>query len=269
MTEKFTYMDFLMYVLPGAVLLWALLLGWWFAGLPLPMLQGDGGLFQSVVFVVTCFLLGHFVQVVAHSLPEGLLKRLFWGGRYPSETMFFKGQRTLSRRERDAFLANALQDSLMQPAEAAPFAGVVTTGWFRRQIAGVSAAEFDVGIGTAQHVFNLKRVHVEERGLGTRARGAESYYQFYRGSMTASGLAAGLFGILLAWAHRSGHQAPSGAHQVLVASITVSAVLLVAFGWRARGAAQAFAREVCRAYDFARRHPAATGSGAAGPVGTT
>jgi hypothetical protein len=256
LTEKFTYFDFLMYVLPGTVILSGLLVGWAIAGGEVPTLLGDSGLFASVVFILAAFVLGHFVQTVAHSLPEKLLKRLFWAGRYPSQILFFKGHRLVSGTERERHIAMLREVGLASDEVVKVWDGELTIGWFRGSVKGIDKGQFAQGTEGAQFAFNRIRNHLTDQKAGIRASSAEAYYQFFRGGFTGAGLTAMALALEIV-ALRHGWLTPfDGAVDITglgTMVVSVYVLLAVAFFWRARGAGQNFARETFRAYAALRK----------------
>ena len=100
MHAKFTYFDFMMYVLPGAILEVCILGAAGLAGIAPPDALAIGSLLETVVFMLGAFVLGQFVQVIAHTVPEWALKRIFWKGFFPSEIALFAGAKLFSSTER-------------------------------------------------------------------------------------------------------------------------------------------------------------------------
>ena len=262
LTEKFTYFDFQMYVLPGAILLSGLLAGWAVAGGAMPTLLGDSGLFASVVFVLGAFVAGHFVQTVAHSWPERILKSLFWAGRYPSQIILFRGHGLISATERQRFIDTLKTAGLADEDLVEAWDAGLTIGWFRRKVVADSAEQFTRGVEGAQSAFNQLRHLLSGADASTRVASAEASYQFFRGGFVAAGLAALLLAAESVALTQTWLAAPV---DTSVLGTIVSAtffVLCLAFFWRARGAGQNFAREVFRAYAAtASRQETALGDG--------
>ena len=251
MTEKFTYFDFQMYLLPGAVLLVGLLTAWVAAGGQAPELFGDAGLFASVVFVLAAFVCGHFVQTLGHTLSEKLLKIWFWGGRYPSEILLFNGAPIIAATERDRHIALLRARGLASDDDVACWGGEVTVGRFRRRLKGIDQKQFDAGAESAQFAFNRIRNHLADKGAGARATTAEANYQFFRGGFTAAALVSLTLAVEIP-ALRMGWAAPfnNALNNTALGAgaATLFCLFAVAFFWRARGARQAVVRETFRAY---------------------
>ena len=247
-TEKFTYFDFQMYVLPGAILLTGLLACWVVAGGQAPELLGDSGLFASVAFILGAFVCGHFVQTMAHSLPERLLKELFWAGRYPSQILFFKGAGIISAVERDRYIALLRDRGLASDKVVACWDGEITIGRFRRSLQGIDKEQLKRGADQAQFAFHRIRNYLADNKGGLRANSAEAHYQFFRGAFTAAGLAGVSLSIEIVGLG-NGWITPIAGAVDNHAPGTIVAVLFClfagAFFWRARGADRRWRGRLC------------------------
>ena len=253
MTEKFTYVDFLMYVLPGVILSWVVLGTWAVLDLPLPALTGESGVFGSVAFVLMCFIAGHLVQAIAHSAPERVLKRVFWGGHYPSGLLLFHGVGIIATRERERHLQLLEEQGLLSPELRSKFTTTVAIRWFRCRHEGLADEDFKDAVAGSQLAFDRARVAIEESGLGVRARRAEGYYLFYRGGFTAGLVGVGAFGVLALLPSLAEQSVVDGKERwFLLACLALSSLLATAFFWRARGTGQGYAREVLRGFDYLR-----------------
>lgn len=257
MLEKFTYFDFLMYVLPGTVLEFALLGVWVAAKLPLPQFTGEGGLFSSIVFVLIAFILGHSVQAIAHTFPEWLIKRLFWGRFYPSEIMFFNNQRILFSKEKETIISKIIAEKIISENDSQLWKQDFVTGWFR-PILPVRKRKLsdDLKKGTenSQLAFNRLRIFLTDNNLGKRVEGAESSYQFFRGTYTALAISGIMFISEYYILSRYSSLETNIGHSLLAGSV-LAILLALVFVWRARGAGQRYAREVVRAFDTTRTLP--------------
>ncbi len=255
-----------MYVLPGAILLFGLLAAWSVAGGATPTLLGDSGLFASVLFVLGAFVSGHFVQTVAHSWPEQILKALFWAGQYPSQIIMFRKTGLISATERERFVDTIRNAGLADEDLAKAWDSTLTIGWFRRKVVADNPEQFPTGVEGAQFVFNQLRHLLSGTKASTRVDNAEASYQFFRGSFTASGLVALVVGTeTLALTESWMIPLSASLYRPQLGAMVSAAffVLFLAFFWRARGAGQNFAREVLRAYVAMKtdtRHSEARGS---------
>lgn len=255
MIEKFTYFDFLTYLLPGTILEFTLLGAWAAAKLPLPQFTGEGGLLGSIVFILAAFILGHFVQGVAHTFPEWLLKRVFWGGFYPSNIMFFNNQQILFNKEKKAIISRAIAERLISLEDSKLWEQPFVTGWFRpiRPLRRYRLnEEVKEAIEHSRLTFNRINIFLTDSNLGKRVEVAETYYQFFRGTFTATFISA-LILLFEYWflVHSPTTLEPHIAKSLLAGSV-IALILTIIFIWRARGSGQRYAREVVRAFDVAR-----------------
>ena len=245
MTEKFSYTDILCYLMPGAYLL-TLGIGWW-AAIPhqtassIPLF-GEGGVFASVVFVILSFLMGNAIQVVAHSLPELFLRRVFWSGWWPSELALLPKGPCLSETERSA-VQNALVKLSLLTAQDVANAPTPTEKWRRwvlkRDAANKAVAE------KGQAAFRRGRALLADCSAGTRAVTAEAYYLFFRALSVVSALGAVAFLLLSVKAEwKSWGGLPIEASHVARLPTVLLVILTGLFAWRSRGAAHGFVREV-------------------------
>jgi len=253
--EKFTYFDFLTYLLPGTILEFALLGAWAAAKLPLPQFTGEGGLLGSIVFILVAFILGHFVQGLAHTFPEWLLKRIFWGGFFPSHIMFFTNQQILFSKEKQVIISRAITEQIISLEDSKLWEQPFVTGWLR-PIRPLRRSrlneEIKQGVELSKLTFNRIQIFLADSSLGKRIEVAEAYYQFFRGTFTATFTAAIiLFTEYWILTRSSTALEPHIGNSLLVGS-AITLTLTFMFAWRARGSGQRYAREVVRAFDAAR-----------------
>lgn len=242
MKDRFTYIDFLMYVLPGSFLIFVIMGAVWvFVGLTTTVFVS--GIFESVIFIVLSFIVGNFIQVVSHLGPEERLKREYWKGYYPSQFMFFKNNPVIDEHARKDLLEACLKN-----------------GWLSKEEIDEFNLEKKVSveaISKATNLFSYLRVHLEKGDVNHRIRGAEGYYLFYRGMFVASIWAAIILLIpvilflldklVFALFSLDLSTISLGRSMLSASWAAVCFVFWRKFRWRARGAAQGFAREVVRA----------------------
>lgn len=244
MSEKFTYIDFLMYVIPGsflaAVLLFSICL---LVPQALPYIRLD--FFSGIIFLVFSFILGNFLQVYSHKGPENRLKKEYWKGLYPSQIMFFPENPVINEHGRDDLLRACVRTELLSENDIPLFS---------------SKEEYDkTAINKAQNVFNYMQVYLVDKGKGERIRGAEGFFLFFRGIFVTSFWAgmAFLFVVVcylarLKWLALNGlfgEPPPPLAGFVLpLVGTSICLWFWRTFRYRCRGAAQGFAREVYRAF---------------------
>lgn len=149
MSDKFTYIDFLMYVIPGsflaAVLLFSICL---LVPQASPYIRTD--FFSGIIFLVFSFILGNCLQVHSHKGPENRLKKEYWKGLYPSQIMFFPENPVISEQGRDDLLSSCLKTGLLSENDMPLFS---------------AKEEYDKGaINKAQNAFNYIRVYLADKG---------------------------------------------------------------------------------------------------------
>lgn len=229
MKNQFTYIDFLMYVVPGAFLLSVLVFAS-FLLTPDFAFPFKADIFSSIIFLISSFILGNLIQNHSHGRPETRLKKKFWGGFYPSEIIFFSGNGIVDEHERERLIAACLKKDLLSSADT--------------QILSKRENCTHELVGKYQTVFNSIRTYLNsEEG---RILGAEGYYLFFRGMFVVS-FWAGI--ILLSVSVINGFIQNSDPFVLypLIAAITCF-YMWYSFRNRCRGAAQGFAKYVCRAF---------------------
>ena len=113
MSDKFTYIDFLMYVIPGAFLCIVVLSSFCLLT-PGTTDLINADLFSSIVFLVISFVFGNCLQVYSHKGPEERLKKEYWRGLYPSEIMFFPENNIISEEGREDLLEVCVKMNLLK-----------------------------------------------------------------------------------------------------------------------------------------------------------
>jgi len=244
-TEKFTYMDFLMYVLPGGLSLVLCINAYWLVSptgaSQLPLL-GTAGLFASVVFILLCFVAGNLVQTIAHAGPEQLHRFVFWNGHWPSDLVLLEGSFRTGLSKKTVLHALRAAKLIDDDLEGALTAKAVSSKYTRRWYIDGDAAP---AVRAAAIVFGRTRSLLADAGVGTRANVAEAYYQLFRGMYTVGLVGAPCFLVLwidASWKAKIG-LSTAGVDAALPSALFCT-LLLVAFSWRARGAGANFAKEV-------------------------
>lgn len=245
MSDKFTYIDFLMYVVPGSFLSFVILILIWSSAPKTAgaILQAD--LFSSIVFLISSFILGNFLQVRSHLGPEERLKNEFWTGLFPSQAMFFLGNKILNESGREDLINACFQKGLLANEDAPLFS--IPTNYPKE------------ATDKAQNAFDYMRTYLGDGRKGERIRGAEGYYLFFRGMFVASFWSATAFGMValiylarLKWSILNNiiGELPGllVGFVVPILGASFSTILWWTFRYRCRGAAQGFAKEVARAF---------------------
>lgn len=244
MTDKFTYIDFLMYVIPGSFLSSVLLLSiCLLVPETLDFIETD--LFSSIIFLLFAFILGNCLQIYSHKGPEERLKKEYWTGLYPSQTMFFSNNTVINEQERSDLL------------KACQKAGLLTEDDI--QLFSFKDSYQREGVNKGQNAFNYMRVYLANRGKGERIRGTEGFFLFYRGIFVASFWAAMAFLFVVAsfllrlkWpiVNDVFGRTPTFLAGFVLPGVGALVCLYFwrVFRYRCRGTAQGFAREVYWAF---------------------
>ena len=178
MKERFTYIEFIMYVLPGSFLVTVILLCLWSLN-PDVLNPVKGNLLSSLAFIVMSFVFGNFIQTISHKGPEKRLKKEYWNKHYPSDVMFFRGNKVINESGRQDLLSACFQSGLMNKQEVELFD---TPDNFTKE-----------AIQKAKNVFDYIRIHLEKSDKMGRIQTAEGHYLFYRGLFVSCFLAAVIF----------------------------------------------------------------------------
>ena len=163
MLNRFSFYDFMGFLVPGMIGLWAGTTFFdQFLGIAFP-LQPAGSLGESTLFVIASYFVGHVLQGFGNRLEDRAVRR--WGG-YPSQTLM---------RDSDS----------KYPKE------------FKRQI--VLKAKEILSLpedADVQERFNLIFTFLQQQGLDTMSQRFNGLYGFYRGLIITSWLGQVLFAVL-------------------------------------------------------------------------
>lgn len=232
-----------MYVIPGAFLVSVLVLS---ASLLNPdiITRFDNEIVSGAIFIVLSFVVGNFVQVFSHLGPENRLKKEYWQGYYPSHVMFFPNNKVINEKERLDLIRACQATGILSDEDADCYKDETIN---------------KDGVFCANKCFNYMRVYLTNIDQGSRIRGSEGYFLFFRGLFVASFWSAILMALVfafdLAWKispdmqNLVQKQPPTGL--MIMIPFVLSFIFLIfwrTFRYRCRGAAQGFAREVYRAY---------------------
>ena len=254
MKDKFTYVDFLMYLLPGSFLATTVLLSVWSFD-PSILKEVKGNILSSAVFVIISFVLGNVIQTISHKGPESRLKKQYWHGHFASPLMFFPKNEMINESFRKDLVAMCMKRGLLKPEEEKLFDDELDI-----DTAENLAEETKEAIEKARNIFVYLYTHLVNTGKGSRVQGVYGYYLFCRGMFVSCLWAAILFSIVAAlFALR--HYFPDQLIDLLgkTPSPMIGFILPLleaafcfylwrTFRYRARGTSQGFAREVYRTF---------------------
>ena len=104
MDNKFTYFDFIAYIVPGALLLGILSLVF---GSNAFLSLSDNPAIDTLLFLIMSFAVGAVLHQLGRYLVEPVVKRLFWKGRFYSEIYLVKKYGLCKDPVRSQVLSNA------------------------------------------------------------------------------------------------------------------------------------------------------------------
>ncbi len=170
MQDKFTYSDFLMYVLPGAYLL--------IIFFPLMLIFDinyqylkDFEALIIIAFILASFIIGHTIQAISHKKPEQRLKKQHFGGYYPSDIIFFKNNMIIGEKERLDFLNALVKLNILNKTD-------------KEKMADETISKDNSGY--AHYIFEKSKNYVLEFDLLGRINQQSYCWVFYRGIWVAS-----------------------------------------------------------------------------------
>ena len=109
--DKFTYYDTIADLLPGIVSIWALSFLGPFNSINYSILLTNNQIIDAVLFISTCFIIGHIIKFLSKYTIEPLMKIVFWRGKFFSEIYLIKDLKFCSEVELNNILSFA-EDTL-------------------------------------------------------------------------------------------------------------------------------------------------------------
>ncbi len=221
--DKLSYFDVLGNLIPGIVAIWGL-------SVILPDSQQDisaifarSPIVDPIVYLALAFVAGSLIQFLSRTTLEPVLKRVYWHGRFFSETFLVRAMGHLSEAEHAGFLLSAH----------------VRLGFAKKTLAPLSQ------LATAAHsipqssyrlshwVYRVADAYTQDKGSAVKAHIQNVLYSCHRNLSLIFIIAAGvtLFQILT----------PGGAAPhwlLLVAEVTIGIAFLI----RARQEGEAYIR---------------------------
>ena len=241
MLGRLAIFEFRMYFIPGVfgIISFGLISKIGF-GYDLVNLSSAGDLTQSFLLVFSSYILGQFLQSVAHGTvllgvafsPEQRLKNAFWDGCYPSELMLFPGSRLINQISRQRILERLGNQNVLNASDIQNLSGAVCKP-------GQTAAQ--------SAFFYLLAKYSEKETSGVKT--AESYYHMLKGLSIVSAVAFLITSASSAYWALS--LTPFAASWPQTAHMRVGYILPLiffllwrVFRYRCRGAGEGFARQV-------------------------
>lgn len=164
MKDKLTYFDFLVYFIPGAVMLWIC-----------AVLVRDLGIFsapkmgniftESLAFIVLAFVIGHFVQYRSQRGTEVTIKKKHWSGAFVSEGFLLKDNKFCPEFKRQRYIS-LLQKHFGLDEESAKV---------------LKDRENEEARAISHSMYRECFTFITDKGIGVKAIKANEYYSFFRG----------------------------------------------------------------------------------------
>lgn len=242
MKDRFTYFEFQMYLLPGAILTLSIFIINSVFEL-IPLMRADSlDFLESILFLILSYIFGQVIQAHAHETPEERMKNEYWDGLFPTQRMFFpwdkKFRPIISEDLRSKLLDACLSHKFLTEEER----------WKCDQ----SEQSQDLIDKLETIISKIRYKLLNKEQIFIRINETEARYQALRGLFVSSfwsgilSILGALVGIgLLLWSNYV-----SLAPQSLIGIVLwgmLNLILWRIFRWRCRGVAQGFARELARA----------------------
>lgn len=175
MKEKFSYFDFICYFIPGALLIWAIIL--FVKNLEiLSSLKTINEFTDTLGFIIIAFILGHFIQYRAKVKLEPSIKKKYWNGAFFSEQYLIKDKSFCSEIDRQKFLKMAKEKF----------------GYNNKELQKLDS-DSDDAKKISHSIYRKAYALINNEGIAERAATANTYYTFFRGLSTSSFYSALLF----------------------------------------------------------------------------
>ncbi|CAA9323146.1 MAG: hypothetical protein AVDCRST_MAG93-5846 [uncultured Chloroflexia bacterium] len=189
MTEKFSYYDFLAYLVPGTVVLWAAIKLAEAVDI-LQFISTQSTLLNASAFVVIAFLAGHLVQAEAQRwLNAGHWYSVFPNG-FPTRSFLVRGQEDekgnlwSSESRRLAYVSVALRHGFLDEGQVA-------------KLAAAGVEEIEEARRASQEAYRAAFGFLTDEGRAQKAITANQTYGLFRGLTMSSAVVAALFFIIL------------------------------------------------------------------------
>ncbi len=179
MKDKFTYFDFLVYFIPGTLLIWVCITAVKTLGLA-ANLKTENVITDSLTFIVLAFILGHFIQFRSKQRTESTIKKSFWSGSLVSEQFLVKNNKFCSEFERQRYI-QILREHF-------------TLGEDDIQI--LEKTDNPEAKKISHSMYQQCFSFITDKGIGDRAVKANEYFNFFRGLSTACVYSGFIFAIV-------------------------------------------------------------------------
>jgi hypothetical protein len=168
MKDKFSYFDFICYFIPGAVLIWTILLFAKGLGI-LNSFTTVNKFTDTLGFIIIAFILGHFVQYRAKLKLEPGIKKKYWNGVFVSKQYLIKNRNFCSEIDRQKFLKMAREKF----------------GYTEEELQKLNT-DSNEAKEISHSIYRKAYALINNEGIAERAATANTYYNFFRGLSTVS-----------------------------------------------------------------------------------
>lgn len=186
MTEKFSYYDFLAYFIPGVFLVSIIIYFLKIITEEISLTTGNT-ILDPIIFLVFSFILGHFIQFRGRYGLEKRLKEKKWGG-WVSEQFLIKGNQFCSEVKRRIYIDRVVKKLRFKKEDIK----VLENNYLDEE-------DKKKAMKISQDIYRSCFTIITDRGMGEKARVANTYYSFFRGVSIACFYSAILILVLIAY----------------------------------------------------------------------
>jgi len=236
--NKFTYFDFIAYIVPGALLLAAI--SSLTRSSDLILITGNTAI-DTLLFLIIGFIIGALSHQLSRYSIEPLVRRLFWHGRFYSDIYLVK---------RYQLCEEPLRDHIIDTAKS----------FFHFDSTSLSALDSDEITGkfpdphvVSHQLFRQFDYYTMDNDLAKKGHVANAFYSLYRSMTLMTFILAILFVISLLWDASS----IESSYKVVLA--VLSFLASIAFLFRTRNEGQAYVQGVLSSLSKVSSSTATTG----------
>ena len=184
MINRFTYFDFIVNIVPGALSLGVISL---LVGSSNFILITSNPAIDTLLFLVTSFTVGAFLHQLSNHTVEPLVKRLFWHGKFYSEVFLVKKYGMCKEPMRTQIIDTAVSIFHFDRASLSSL-----------DVAPTSEAELDPHVVSHQ-IYRRFDYYTEDNNLARKGHGANTLYSLYRTMTLTMPILTVLFSVSYRW----------------------------------------------------------------------
>lgn len=173
MGEKFSYYDFLAYFVPGVFLASVIIYSLNEVTSGISLTTGNT-ILDPIIFLVFSFVLGHFIQFRGRFGLEKRLKEKKWGG-WVSEQYLIKGNPFCPEVKRRIYINLAFEKLGFKKEDLEVLE--------KEDLKGENKNK---AMETSQDIYRSCLTLITDKGIGEKAKVANTYYSFFRGVSVTS-----------------------------------------------------------------------------------